>query len=351
MTLLHYHQETWRKAYVTPPGGLERAPLAARLLYRELATYPRGYDGLVLELSDGQDLHEEVAVLLRARGRDHGWLREAMDALIAWRPSVVLFDGVRLVIAEWEEAQLKLSPAAARKQRQRERERRERDSHADGHATVQGSSRGLPRGIRSDPTREETIQHDPSADALGGAGAPSSSAGASRPGATRAARPQRKQTALDAFDFEAVYREHYPRKEGKEKGLEQCRRQIRTQADFEAFTAAVKAYAAKVAREGTEPKYVKHFSSFMAPGVWNEHVPAAQASAPAAPAPRRDSEIEVFDAVEYVRRQIRLGDGEVKLVDARMLPPGWTKTPDGNSILDASGVVFATGFVEELRPW
>lgn len=79
------------------------------------------------------------------------------------------------------------------------------------------------------------------------------------------------------FDFEGVYRQHYPRKEGKQRGMELCEEQVTTPAKFEAWTRAVKNYAAIVASENRDPDKIKFFSSFMA--CWTEYVDAAPARA------------------------------------------------------------------------
>lgn len=65
------------------------------------------------------------------------------------------------------------------------------------------------------------------------------------------------------FDFDLIYKE-YPRKEGKQKGIQICKREIKTIGDFELLFDAVKRYKAHVSNSKTEPKYIKHFSSFMA---------------------------------------------------------------------------------------
>lgn len=68
-----------------------------------------------------------------------------------------------------------------------------------------------------------------------------------------------------AFDFERIY-QGYPRKEGKKRGLEICARQIKTEEDFLKLTRAVVKYRDHVRNSGTEPKFVKHFDTFM--GSW-----------------------------------------------------------------------------------
>jgi hypothetical protein len=69
--------------------------------------------------------------------------------------------------------------------------------------------------------------------------------------------------ARPVLDFESLYQK-YPRKEGKQKGVQACKAQIHTPEDFNALSAAIDRYREKIRREGTEQKYIKHFSSFMA---------------------------------------------------------------------------------------
>jgi len=78
-----------------------------------------------------------------------------------------------------------------------------------------------------------------------------------------------------AFDFEALYR-RYPRKEGKQKGLDYCEETITTAAQYEALSRSIANYAAQV--QGKDPQYTKHFSSFMR--CWRDYIDAP------APAPR-----------------------------------------------------------------
>lgn len=69
------------------------------------------------------------------------------------------------------------------------------------------------------------------------------------------------------FDFDSVYKT-YPRKEGKAKGLALARTQIKTEADYQALARAIERYSKHVQDSGTEPKYIKHFSTFM--GSWRD---------------------------------------------------------------------------------
>lgn len=77
--------------------------------------------------------------------------------------------------------------------------------------------------------------------------------------------------AKGAFDFEALYAK-YPRKEGKTRGMDQCRRQIKTAADFHALDRAVETYRAAVT--GHERRFIKQFSSFMS--CWRDYLEPQQ---------------------------------------------------------------------------
>lgn len=81
------------------------------------------------------------------------------------------------------------------------------------------------------------------------------------------------------FDFEYIY-SLYPRKEGKANGIRKCRAQIKSQADYDALEASVKAYSAKKA--GTEARYLKLFSSFMENESWRDWLDPDTGSGPKA---------------------------------------------------------------------
>lgn len=63
-------------------------------------------------------------------------------------------------------------------------------------------------------------------------------------------------------ELEKVY-EIYPRKEGKQRGMSIVRRDIRTPDDLDRVRSAISRYRDHIAKEGTEKRYVKHFSTFM----------------------------------------------------------------------------------------
>lgn len=67
------------------------------------------------------------------------------------------------------------------------------------------------------------------------------------------------------FDFDIPYRA-YPKKIGKKKGIDVCKRQIKTEEDFKALCQSVQKYAKYCA--GKDPQYIKHFSTFM--GEWRD---------------------------------------------------------------------------------
>lgn len=62
------------------------------------------------------------------------------------------------------------------------------------------------------------------------------------------------------FNFEEIYK-LYPLKKGKSKGLKIANREIKSDDDFGNLGRAVLNYAKSV--QGSDPKFVKHFSTFM----------------------------------------------------------------------------------------
>lgn len=87
------------------------------------------------------------------------------------------------------------------------------------------------------------------------------------------------------FDFDSCYLA-YPRKIGKAEGLARAKKLITSSEDYDAFCLAVKNYSQYVQAQGTEEKYIKHFSSFV--GVkgkepWRDYIDPVQASPAGAP--------------------------------------------------------------------
>lgn len=64
------------------------------------------------------------------------------------------------------------------------------------------------------------------------------------------------------FDLEEIYKK-YPRKMGKQKGIAACSREIKNPDQFNLLMSAVERYAKHCRKENLEPRFIKHFSSFM----------------------------------------------------------------------------------------
>lgn len=79
--------------------------------------------------------------------------------------------------------------------------------------------------------------------------------------------PHKGRAAPPAFDFEALY-QLYPRKEGKTRGLTKCKKEIKTQEDYDNLRKAILTY--NKINHGKDKDYIKHFSSFM--GVWRDYL-------------------------------------------------------------------------------
>ena len=63
-------------------------------------------------------------------------------------------------------------------------------------------------------------------------------------------------------EFEEAYAE-YPRKEGKSRGMAKLKAQIKTTASLKDFKAAVGRYLEHTRQHAVEPKFIKHFSTFV----------------------------------------------------------------------------------------
>lgn len=71
------------------------------------------------------------------------------------------------------------------------------------------------------------------------------------------------------FDFEAVYRK-YPRKEGKSRGMSKLRTTIKDEATYDAFIFAAESYIALCHKERREPKFIKHWGTFV--NNWTDYL-------------------------------------------------------------------------------
>lgn len=67
---------------------------------------------------------------------------------------------------------------------------------------------------------------------------------------------------LSESKLNAVYQE-YPRKEGKSKGFEIAKREIKSEQDLQDLTKSIKNYKSMLTEKNTDPKYIKMFSTFM----------------------------------------------------------------------------------------
>lgn len=118
-------------------------------------------------------------------------------------------------------------------------------------------------------------------------------------------------------DFVKAYA-HYPRKEGKAKGLKACETRIKTYAQLELLRQAIGNYAKLV--KGKDRQYTKHFDTFM--GCWEDYLdPAVLADGNAS-----NSRASKPSEIDW-RRLNRLGDYEAELT-AQGLPIPWANEPD-----------------------
>lgn len=67
------------------------------------------------------------------------------------------------------------------------------------------------------------------------------------------------------FDFEILYQK-YPLKKGKSEGIARLKVLIKTYEDYQLFSKSIDKYIQVIHRDGTQPQYIKHFSSFVGSG-------------------------------------------------------------------------------------
>lgn len=65
-----------------------------------------------------------------------------------------------------------------------------------------------------------------------------------------------------AFDLESVYQK-YPRKLGKQKGFEKLKRDVKTEADYQALDQAVTRFVKHHEEKQTEAQFIPHFSTWV----------------------------------------------------------------------------------------
>lgn len=64
------------------------------------------------------------------------------------------------------------------------------------------------------------------------------------------------------FDFESLYAK-YPRKIGKTEGIARLKSMIKTDDDFKLISQAIDNYLNHIRRTGTDPQFIKHFTTFI----------------------------------------------------------------------------------------
>ena len=81
----------------------------------------------------------------------------------------------------------------------------------------------------------------------------------------------------DKLDFRAIY-EKYPRKLGKQKGLQKLKRIVRTENDYKRLEDALKLYLQYIKDNDVETKFIRHFDTWV--NSWEDwletkgHLPA-----------------------------------------------------------------------------
>ena len=69
-------------------------------------------------------------------------------------------------------------------------------------------------------------------------------------------------TLVSTFDFDFLYKK-YPLKKGGQEGIARCRLLIATQDQYDQLSKAIDRYTADLVKNRTEPKFIKHFSTFI----------------------------------------------------------------------------------------
>jgi len=71
-----------------------------------------------------------------------------------------------------------------------------------------------------------------------------------------------RQNNIQTFDFDFLYSK-YPLKKGKTDGIGKLKKLIKCEEDFELVSRAIDKYIHHIKTNGTEAKYIKHFSTFV----------------------------------------------------------------------------------------
>lgn len=106
---------------------------------------------------------------------------------------------------------------------------------------------------------------------------------------------EQNKTIQTVFDFEKIY-SIYPRKEGKRKGLECAKREIKTPEDFQSLEISICRYKAHLEANRFEAKYIKHFSTFMS--SWRDWLDPDAGSSSISSIPKQNrATIEELEAI------------------------------------------------------
>lgn len=104
------------------------------------------------------------------------------------------------------------------------------------------------------------------------------------------------KTSLEV-EFEQVW-QRYPRKVSKGTALKAFRA-ARKIADLETITAGVNRYAAE--RSGADPKFTKHFSSWLAARCWEDEAPPPHSPSLTTSAGRHDGKAHTLAVLQHLR--------------------------------------------------
>lgn len=105
--------------------------------------------------------------------------------------------------------------------------------------------------------------------------------------------------------IEIIYQLHYPLKKGKSDGIAAAAKQIKTEQDLVDFETAVTRYSIDCERKGTDPKYIKHFSTFVS--TWRDWLDPDAGKATITPI-RQTKEQQTFDHTADQARRVMAGE-------------------------------------------
>lgn len=113
------------------------------------------------------------------------------------------------------------------------------------------------------------------------------------------------------FDFQALYFK-YPRMIGKSRGLAKCSSQIKTELDYKLLEQAISNYKTHCIKENIDPKFIKHFSTFMS--EWRDWCDPKTGATSLQTKPANGIEVSnpwAKDLVDHVSQDLIPDDSEV----------------------------------------